>query len=144
MVPSARLELAQLSPLPPQDSVSTNFTTTAAFKSPDGMRRHMANCSPKTSRVYPENGLFPERQKGISKALLRRNLRCARGWHHRCRRHGGRRCNASPLQHTACRCGWPGHAEIGQQQGANKEDGRQDGRTTGQKVSAACSPKKAA
>ena len=32
MVPSARLELAQLSPLPPQDSVSTNFTTTAAFK----------------------------------------------------------------------------------------------------------------
>jgi len=30
-VPSARLELAQLSPLPPQDSVSTNFTTTAMF-----------------------------------------------------------------------------------------------------------------
>jgi len=30
-VPSARLELAQLSPLPPQDSVSTNFTTTADF-----------------------------------------------------------------------------------------------------------------
>jgi len=30
LVPSARLELAQLSPLPPQDSVSTNFTTTAA------------------------------------------------------------------------------------------------------------------
>ena len=29
-MPSARLELAQLSPLPPQDSVSTNFTTTAA------------------------------------------------------------------------------------------------------------------
>ena len=29
VVPSARLELAQLSPLPPQDSVSTNFTTTA-------------------------------------------------------------------------------------------------------------------
>jgi len=30
-VPSARLELAQLSPLPPQDSVSTNFTTTAGL-----------------------------------------------------------------------------------------------------------------
>jgi hypothetical protein len=30
LVPSARLELAQLSPLPPQDSVSTNFTTTAS------------------------------------------------------------------------------------------------------------------
>jgi hypothetical protein len=31
LVRSARLELAQLSPLPPQDSVSTNFTTTAVF-----------------------------------------------------------------------------------------------------------------
>lgn len=31
MVPSARLELAQLSPLPPQDSVSTNSTTTACL-----------------------------------------------------------------------------------------------------------------
>ena len=30
-MPSARLELAQLSPLPPQDSVSTNFTTKAVF-----------------------------------------------------------------------------------------------------------------
>jgi hypothetical protein len=43
LVPTARLELAQLSPLPPQDSVSTNFTTSAltairelvtAFRSP--------------------------------------------------------------------------------------------------------------
>src|SRR5664279_3635225 len=33
MVPTARLELAQLSPLPPQDSVSTNFTTSAALDS---------------------------------------------------------------------------------------------------------------
>jgi hypothetical protein len=31
LVPTARLELAQLSPLPPQDSVSTNSTTTANF-----------------------------------------------------------------------------------------------------------------
>lgn len=31
LVPTARLELAQLSPLPPQDSVSTNFTTSAYF-----------------------------------------------------------------------------------------------------------------
>jgi hypothetical protein len=37
LVPSARLELAQLSPLPPQDSVSTNFTTTAVNCS-NGMR----------------------------------------------------------------------------------------------------------
>jgi len=40
MVPTARLELAQLSPLPPQDSVSTNFTTSAAleFFASAGMR----------------------------------------------------------------------------------------------------------
>jgi len=31
-VPSARLELAQPKPLPPQDSVSTNSTTTACLK----------------------------------------------------------------------------------------------------------------
>ena len=30
LVPTARLELAQLAPLPPQDSVSTNFTTSAS------------------------------------------------------------------------------------------------------------------
>src|SRR3569623_1078340 len=32
LVPTARLELAQLSPLPPQDSVSTKFTTSALAK----------------------------------------------------------------------------------------------------------------
>src|SRR5437763_16483788 len=39
LVPTARLELAQLSPLPPQDSVSTNFTTTAVcFARPKKLR----------------------------------------------------------------------------------------------------------
>jgi hypothetical protein len=38
LVPTARLELAQLSPLPPQDSVSTNFTTSAGFSLSDGVR----------------------------------------------------------------------------------------------------------
>ena len=37
LVPSARLELAQLSPLPPQDSVSPNFTPTAVIYL-DGLR----------------------------------------------------------------------------------------------------------
>ena len=32
LVPTARLELAQPKPLPPQDSVSTNFTTSAYYK----------------------------------------------------------------------------------------------------------------
>jgi hypothetical protein len=44
LVPSARLELAQLSPLPPQDSVSTNFTTTAVFAQA-GMRNSVALAS---------------------------------------------------------------------------------------------------
>jgi len=34
LVPTARLELAQLSPLPPQDSVSTNFTASALSCNP--------------------------------------------------------------------------------------------------------------
>ena len=41
VVPTARLELAQLSPLPPQDSVSTNFTTTARLGHP-GLREELA------------------------------------------------------------------------------------------------------
>ena len=46
-MPSARLELAQLSPLPPQDSVSTNFTTTAAsYLHPDCERRLAALANP--------------------------------------------------------------------------------------------------
>ena len=57
LVPSARLELAQLSPLPPQDSVSTNFTTKAFLVlglryEPDGL------CCPNTNRVYPEIAWF--------------------------------------------------------------------------------------
>ncbi len=38
LVPTARLELAQLSPLPPQDSVSTNFTTSAIQYGPGLVR----------------------------------------------------------------------------------------------------------
>src|SRR5450759_989903 len=46
LVPTARLELAQLSPLPPQDSVSTNFTTSA--------RRAMGNGETATGqRPFP-------------------------------------------------------------------------------------------
>src|SRR5665647_8379 len=42
LVRTARLELAQLSPLPPQDSVSTNFTTSAVFNCPDGNEGNLA------------------------------------------------------------------------------------------------------
>src|SRR5690606_40412299 len=54
LVPTARLELAQLSPLPPQDSVSTNFTTSAGSMLP-GSRGTVRTCST-THRVYPEYG----------------------------------------------------------------------------------------
>ena len=39
LVRTARLELAQLSPLPPQDSVSTNFTTSAVLNCLECMRK---------------------------------------------------------------------------------------------------------
>ena len=39
LVRTARLELAQLSPLPPQDSVSTNFTTSAVLNLPEELEK---------------------------------------------------------------------------------------------------------
>src|SRR5437899_8809090 len=41
LVPTGRLELPRLTPLPPQDSVSTNFTT-SAYRS----ERYSVICSP--------------------------------------------------------------------------------------------------
>ena len=51
LVPTARLELAQLSPLPPQDSVSTNFTTSAALESAASAGMRIG--SPGNSGFYP-------------------------------------------------------------------------------------------
>ena len=51
--PTARLELAQLSPLPPQDSVSTNFTTTADVACLDGMRNREGFGFPNNPEFYP-------------------------------------------------------------------------------------------
>ena len=48
MVPTARLELAQLSPLPPQDSVSTNFTTSA-------ITMHFNSAHPSIQRGFTES-----------------------------------------------------------------------------------------
>src|SRR5690606_40275208 len=48
MVPTARLELAQLSPLPPQDSVSTNSTTSAGKERYSSMKY-----APFRSAVHP-------------------------------------------------------------------------------------------
>jgi hypothetical protein len=66
LVPSARLELAQLSPLPPQDSVSTNFTTTAVFSCPDRMRNLQGLSLSELLRVYPENTSIPGPNRIIS------------------------------------------------------------------------------
>lgn len=43
MVPMGRLELPRLSPLPPQDSVSTNFTTSASIHTAE--RNRSAPCN---------------------------------------------------------------------------------------------------
>src|SRR3954462_2017280 len=77
LVPSARLELAQLSPLPPQDSVSTNFTTTAGCTPPGTFpnlqREEFALCClPGSLEVYRVS-------TAISDGLLGRNLPRARG-----------------------------------------------------------------
>src|SRR5690606_2944881 len=58
LVPTARLELAQLSPLPPQDSVSTNFTTSAwvfLVRPADASAGSWT-----THRVYPEKRVVSE------------------------------------------------------------------------------------
>jgi hypothetical protein len=57
LVPSARLELAQLSPLPPQDSVSTNFTTTA-LSCLGGMRNHSVLASQTVCDSTPEKPCY--------------------------------------------------------------------------------------
>src|SRR5205814_3118113 len=64
LVPSARLELAQLSPLPPQDSVSTNFTTSAHSNSSAGWREEW---------LAGQLGILAEG------ALLLRNRACSGG-----------------------------------------------------------------
>ena len=60
LVPSARLELAQLSPLPPQDSVSTNFTTTADVACLDGMRNREGFGFPDNPGFYSGKTLHKE------------------------------------------------------------------------------------
>jgi hypothetical protein len=68
LVPSARLELAKLSPLPPQDSVSTNFTTTAVYLS--RKLEVTVECYARFIRslnylvVYPETLLFSDKCSG--------------------------------------------------------------------------------
>ena len=65
MVPTARLELAQLSPLPPQDSVSTNFTTTAGCTGPACMRNTLSACCLLVRlRFYSEKWLIPFSKSG--------------------------------------------------------------------------------
>ena len=50
VVPTGRLELPRLSPLPPQDSVSTNFTTSACSSASSGApAAPAAPCGPKES-----------------------------------------------------------------------------------------------
>jgi hypothetical protein len=69
LVPSARLELAQLSPLPPQDSVSTNFTTTAALSCLDCVR-NLAEFALRTDREFTLNlPLYSEGQSNYFEGI---------------------------------------------------------------------------
>jgi hypothetical protein len=67
MVPTMRLELTRLAPLPPQDSVSTNFTTSALLQSGHNTR----NSGPgfKTRIVTCLSGLF-NAQKNVLKGTF--------------------------------------------------------------------------
>ena len=59
MVRTARLELAHLSALPPQDSVSTNFTTSAVLFCLNCMRKPGGFGFPDSLAVYPESPYSP-------------------------------------------------------------------------------------
>ena len=106
LVPSARLELAQLSPLPPQDSVSTNFTTSAVVVSrPDSLRVALRRCacSIRTTTEFTPNRR-PYAVHG-SRAVrssdhLRRDLRGARraGRRRGQRGRGAAPCGAAPAR----------------------------------------------
>ena len=66
MVPSARLELAQLSPLPPQDSVSTNFTTTAGLDPP----WHVLSSHPREPLILTLNHAHPALKNRFSRGEI--------------------------------------------------------------------------
>ena len=61
MVPTVRLELTQLSPLPPQDSVSTNFTMSALFLFNPGSDRICSDHSAAVRQERPEQLIQPAR-----------------------------------------------------------------------------------
>ena len=129
LVPTARLELAQLSPLPPQDSVSTNFTTSAVF---DFRARARSCASPETASNSTGKYRLPRgrpcwrhggRRTGRSSPRSRGNLPDRGGRKLRWRA-GSRGGSAGPFEHAATAAA---HrvvtvTEVGQRQGANEED----------------------
>jgi len=129
LVPSARLELAQLSPLPPQDSVSTNFTTTALVLSRSMRQPEAILLSQRAYRVYPENAPVFEGDAGniassghFAGNLSRRRMPAAAGG--RCRLRPGH-WTAAPSSTLPSTWRPANVAKIGQNQGAGKEHGGQ-------------------
>src|ERR1700733_3202452 len=83
LVPTARLELAQLSPLPPQDSVSTNFTTSALSCNPG---KQLLNCHESLQDSnYNRVNQFVQRTKSDPREKLFRNVRARTRRCNRCR-----------------------------------------------------------
>jgi hypothetical protein len=67
-VPTMRLELIRLSPLPPQDSVSTNFTTSALSATPDNKLTARRTHSVYGPRSRLAGGAAIDRRYGITAA----------------------------------------------------------------------------
>ena len=114
LVPTARLELAQLSPLPPQDSVSTNFTTTAVFVLPGWHEEPREVLAFRTALEF-----YPEMQR--FRALRQTARRCTRYLVGICAapeaRRGRRRRRRSRAGAAGCRgrnlrCGAAGAARV--------------------------------
>ena len=70
LVRTARLELAHLSALPPQDSVSTNFTTSAVFSCLNCMRKPCSLSFPDSLRFYPESLRAPVKDRAKSRYFV--------------------------------------------------------------------------
>ena len=70
LVPTVRLELTRLTPLPPQDSVSTNFTTSARFNLRQILRRARDSLAVRFARGLLTLELRPASMFHLARALF--------------------------------------------------------------------------
>ena len=136
MVPTARLELAQLSPLPPQDSVSTNFTTSAFRKFASSTRDKTEPDESKHCKLRPQTTdktllRYIFRLRTIHRLAGCRNLRRSLS---RCALARSRSRRFYNVLHHAAKCFWLLRSKICQSQAGDKENTSQDRGGTRQEV----------